>query len=100
MQFIVMGYDGDDEFAMDRRMAAREAHLKLFGEMHANGLFLFGAALLSDDGKMVGSMIVCDFPSQQELEAQWLAREPYVRGDVWRRIEIKRAAVPPLLLQK
>ena len=100
MQFIVTGYDGADEGALERRMAAREAHLKLFRETHAKGVFLFGSAILDEAGKMVGSLIVCDFPSREELESQWLNHEPYVVGDVWRRIEITRAQVPPFLVNK
>lgn len=31
MQFIVTGYDGNDDKALERRMNAREAHLLTFG---------------------------------------------------------------------
>lgn len=100
MQFIVFGYDGADEGALARRMAVREAHLKLFREMHAKGVFLFGSALLAEDGKMVGSMIVCDFASRTELEENWLNTEPYIQGNVWQKIEVHRAQVPPFLVEK
>lgn len=100
MQFLVTGYDGTDERALERRLAVREAHLKSFRERCEQGTFLFGSAILSDEGKMIGSLIVCEFPSRQDLEDQWLKSEPYVTGDVWRRIEISRAKVPEFLLQK
>ena len=100
MQFIVLGYDGSDDQAMDRRLAVREAHLQGFKEKIEKGIFLFGSAILNDEGKMAGSMIVCDFPSQQALEEQWLNDEPYVTGDVWKKIEIKKAQVPPFLLER
>jgi uncharacterized protein len=100
MQFIVLGYDGTDEGALERRMAVREDHLKLFRETVAKGKFLFGSAILSDEGKMIGSLIVCDFPSREALEEEWLKSEPYVVGDVWRRIEITRAQVPPFLTEQ
>lgn len=100
MQFIVLGYDGQDEDALARRLAAREAHLKGFKEKVEQGVFLFGSALLNEEGKMIGSMIVCDFPSREALHAEWLDQEPYVTGDVWRKIEISRAQVPPFLLEK
>lgn len=100
MQFIVTGYDGADEAAMDRRMAAREAHLKLFRETYEKGTFLFGSAILNEEGRMIGSMIVCDFPSRKALEEEWLNSEPYVVGDVWRRVEIVQAQVPSFLTEK
>jgi uncharacterized protein len=97
MHFLVLAYDGTDEAARDRRLAARAAHLALFQEMVEKGVFLFGTAILDEAGAMVGSMIVCDFPSQAELESQWLSHEPYVVGDVWRKVEVLPAQVPPFL---
>jgi hypothetical protein len=55
---------------------------------------LFGAALLDDQGKMVGSVLLCEFASRDELN-QWLNEEPYVNGDVWRKIEIQECKVGP-----
>ena len=94
MQFIVTAYDGTDEKALERRLAVREAHLKSARQMFASGKWLFAAGILNDDGKMIGSMIVCDFPSRGELE-QWLKEEPYVVGDVWKQINVNRAQVAP-----
>jgi len=93
MQFIVLGYDGTDDKALDRRLAAREAHLKLAKEMFGDGKWLYAAAILDEVGKMIGSMIVCDFPSRRELEEEWLKSEPYVIGRVWQGIEVNRAQV-------
>jgi len=95
MQFIVTGHDGDDDKALERRLAAREAHLKSAKEMYENGRWLYAVAILNDDGKMAGSVIVCDFPSREALEEQWLKNEPYVTGDVWKKIEITRGQVAP-----
>jgi uncharacterized protein len=100
MQFLVMAYDGTDEAALDRRMAAREAHLRQFKERYDQGEFIFGSAILDEAGKMIGSIIVCEFDSRQVLDEEWLKTEPYVTGDVWRKIEIIRAQVPPFLLDR
>lgn len=100
MQFMVIGYDGRDEEAPARRTAAREDHLKSFQELYAKGTILFGSAILNDEGSMIGSMIICDFPSQSDLEEQWLKHEPYVTGQVWQKIKINKAQVPPFLLNK
>jgi len=59
----------------------------LFGEM------IFD--ILIGTGKMIGLMMVCDFPSRAELEKQWLKNEPYIVGNVWKKIEINRAQIAP-----
>jgi uncharacterized protein len=93
MQFIVLGYDGTDEKALERRMAARAAHLKNAERMHQSGRWLYAGAILSEAGTMCGSFIVCDYPSRQALEEEWLNSEPYMVGNVWQRVEITRAQV-------
>ncbi len=93
MQFIVTGTDGTDAGALDRRMAVRQAHLETAKKMKESGKWLYAAAILDDQGDMCGSMIVCDFESEQALKSQWLDSEPYVTGKVWETVEIKRAAV-------
>jgi len=100
MQFIVDALDGTDEKALERRMAVRDAHLKLAKEMFDEGRWLFAAGILSDAGKMIGSMIVCDFESREALQEQWLSREPYILGDVWSKIDIHRAQVAPFQPKK
>jgi uncharacterized protein YciI len=99
MQFIVIAYDGTDEKALERRLAVREAHLKSAKEMFDSGKWLYAAGILDDAGKMIGSMIVCDFPSREELE-EWLKEEPYVVGNVWKKINVNRAQVAPLCVNK
>ncbi len=94
MQFLLIARDGADDEALDRRMAAREQHIELGDQMRANGRMLYGGALLSEAGQMIGSMLVLDFPSREELDA-WLKVEPYVLGDVWREVDIQPFRVGP-----
>ncbi|MCF2527334.1 YciI family protein [Yinghuangia soli] len=94
MQFLLIAFDGVDEGAAGRRLAAREAHIELGDEMVAAGRMLFGTAILDDEGRMIGSMLVLDFPSRAELDA-WFAVEPYVTGKVWERVDIRPCAVGP-----
>jgi uncharacterized protein YciI len=98
MQFILIAYDGSDEGALDRRLAVRAAHLESARKLVADGKWLYAAGILDDDGKMIGSMILCDFPSREALQDEWLKNEPYVTGNVWEKITIQRANVPPFLL--
>ncbi len=94
MQFLVMGYDGTDDKAWERRKNAREEHLKLGNQMKANGELLFAGAILNENEQMAGSIMVCEFLSEKELH-QWLEIEPYVVEGVWKKWEIKRFRVGP-----
>lgn len=92
MQFLVIGKDGKDKKAEDRRMAVRSAHLKLGDKMEKAGSRWYGCAILNDKGKMIGSMAVMDFRSKKDLD-EWLKSEPYVVGGVWKTIEVHKCDV-------
>lgn len=92
MQFLIIGKDGKDEKAGERRLAAREEHLKLGDQMEASGDRWYGCALLDDNGKMIGSMAVLDLPSVKELQ-EYLSKEPYILGKVWQTVEVYKCNV-------
>ncbi len=94
MQFLLLAYDATDADALNRRMATREAHLELVKVNQAKGHAKFGAALLDDTGKMIGSMMVLDYPDRASLDA-WLADEPYVTQKVWDKIDITPCKIAP-----
>lgn len=94
MQFLVTGHDGDDAGAAERRAAARSEHLARVAVSVADGSLLFATALLDDAGQMIGSVMVLDFPTRTDLDG-WLATEPYVTGDVWRKIDVRSTRVAP-----
>lgn len=97
MQYIVTGYDGTDEKAIDRRLDAREEHLKGVEKRFRAGEHLYAAALLDETGKMIGSLMVVEYPSREELD-KWLENEPYIIGKVWEKVEIKPCSVAPLFM--
>jgi uncharacterized protein YciI len=99
MQFLVFGYDGKDEKALERRMANREAHMAGVVKMKEQGNAIYGIAMLDEQEKMIGSVMVMDFPSRADVDA-WLKVEPYVTGKVWAKVEVFLAKVPPLFLSK
>ncbi len=99
MQFIIIAYDGTDEGALQRRMEVRDAHLQAAQKMYENGKLLYAAGIFDDNGRMAGSMMICDFPSRQKLDL-WLKTEPYVTGNVWKDIKINRAQVAPFCANK
>ena len=92
MQFLVIGKDGTDEKAMERRLAVRQAHLDLGEKMRQSGNRWYGALLWDDNHNMIGSMAVMDFPSEKELQ-EWLNHEPYVTGNVWKSVEVLKCNV-------
>ena len=67
MQYIVIGYDGTDEKAMDRRLAVREEHLASVKKRFEAGEHLYGAAILDDEGKMIGSVMVVEYRQGKNL---------------------------------
>lgn len=94
MPYLVLGYDGDDDKALERRLAVREAHIKLGDKLRDEGKVLYGVAMLDDNKKMVGSVYIMNMDSKEELD-KWLEEEPYVKGEVWKKIEITECAVGP-----
>ena len=88
MQFILTAFDGTDPEAPDRRMAVRQEHLDKIAVLKKSGEFLFGGAILSDEGKMIGSMILYEFPDREALDKR-LKNEPYITAGVWKKIEIR-----------
>jgi len=93
LQFIVIAHDAKDEGALERRLSVREEHLAFAAQMFESGKWLFASALLDDEGKMNGSVIACEFPSEKELREEWLDKEAYVLGNVWKDIKIRKAKV-------
>jgi uncharacterized protein YciI len=88
MQFILIAYDGTDTDALARRMKVREEHLAKIEIMKASGEFVAGGAILDDGGKMIGSMIVYEFPDRAMLDER-LKDEPYFTQNVWEKVEIR-----------
>ncbi len=87
----MLGFDGHDDGAPTRRQAARPHHIARGDELFAQGNLWYGAAITDDDGNMTGSMYMVDFADRNALD-EWLATEPYVVGDVWRTIEVRRCS--------
>jgi uncharacterized protein YciI len=88
MQFLVVAKDGTDDEAIERRRRVRPTHLEAIAPLVEAGNVLVGGAMLSEDGEMIGSMLLVDFPDRAAVDA-WLAADPYVTGDVWREVEVR-----------
>lgn len=92
MQFLIIGKDGKDKKATERRLAVREAHLALGDKMEKEGTRWYGCVVTDEGDNMIGSMAVMDFPSEKELK-RWLKTEPYVKGKVWKTVEVYKCSV-------
>ena len=87
MQFMIVAYDGQDEGALNRRLAVRDSHIAGAIALKNAGNLIAGGAILEDAERMIGSTIYVDFASRADLD-DWLQQDPYVIGDVWRDITI------------
>jgi len=82
--FVLMCIDHPG--ALDRRMAAREAHLAYVRERLA--LVKLAGPLLDDAGEMAGSMFIMEAPDKAAVEA-FTAADPYQLAGVFARVEVR-----------
>jgi len=87
-QYVIIAHDGTDEKALERRMNIRPFHLDGAKKLKENGNFVVGGAMLDDNGKMIGSVMIVQFETEADLR-QWEATEPYIVDGVWVKYEIK-----------
>ncbi len=95
--YTLIGRDGTDSQAPERRQHARTAHLEGMKALKAAGHLLMAAALTNEAGAMVGSVLTLSFPDEAALN-DWLETEPYLLDDVWKSVEVMHCQVAPLFL--
>jgi uncharacterized protein len=88
--FIAQDHPG----SLDKRMAARGAHLERLNQLQAQGRMLLAGpfpAIESDNpgpAGFTGSLIVAEFPSQADAQ-RWADADPYVAAGVYASVQIK-----------
>lgn len=87
-QYLVTAYDYSNDGALQHRMSVRPHHLDGVKELKANGNYVIGGAILNDEGNMIGSVMIVQFETDEELQA-WQLREPYISQKVWETVDIK-----------
>lgn len=92
MQYLITAFDGTDPDALSRRLATRQAHISVGDKYRSSGNHLYAAAILNDNGQMIGSSMVVEFNSRDELD-NWLKEEPYITEKVWDKIDIRPCKV-------
>jgi len=87
-QYIITGYDYTDEGALYRRMTVRQHHLDNLKHLKETNNYILGGAVLNDDGKMIGSVMIMQFETEEGLEA-WKQGEIYITEKIWESVDIK-----------
>lgn len=95
MGYAIIAWDGEDEEAPQRRVAARDRHLAVITEWAADGRLAFGVPLFTPGWRPVGSLMLLEVPDRAGLDA-YLAAEPFAAGEVWKRIETHPFRIAPL----
>lgn len=86
-QFLIQAIDHTDENALQRRLSVREQHLNRMKEEKEKNVFITGGALLDNDKRMIGSVIILNLPDEESVR-NWVAADPYVKNQVWNEISI------------
>ena len=92
MLYAIIGHDVPD--SLDKRMAARPAHLARLQALQEEGRLLlagpFPAVDAIDPGAagFTGSLIVAEFASLQAAQ-EWAASDPYAAAGVYRQISVQ-----------
>ena len=84
MQFAIKGIDGENK--LEKRMEVRPRHLENLSKI--TGKVICAGGLLTEEGKMKGSLMVMDFESRAMLD-DYLASEPYITEGVWEKVEVE-----------
>ena len=87
MLFIVIAKDGTDEGAGKRRRKVREDHLKAVKPAVENGFLQLGGALLDPTGDMIGSVMLFDAATEEEVR-DFVKNDVYTKSGVWQTFEI------------
>lgn len=87
-QYLVTAYDYKDDGALQRRLDVRPHHLDNIKKLQAGNNFVVGGAILNDEGQMIGSSMIVQFETDEEMEA-WKSNDPYVLQKVWETVDVK-----------
>lgn len=92
MWYAIISEDQAD--SLDRRLAARPAHLARLQALQDEGRLLLAGphpAIDSDDpgsAGFTGSLVVAEFDSLEAAQA-WAGADPYIDADVYAKVSVK-----------
>jgi uncharacterized protein YciI len=87
-QYLITAYDYAADGAPKHRMDVRPHHLDGAKTLKEKGNYVIGGAMLNEEGKMMGSVMILQFENEEELET-WKREEPYITQKVWESVDIK-----------
>lgn len=87
MQFTIIARDDTAAGTLEKRLANRDMHLERIHALKAEGTIIDGGAMLDAEGRMIGSIVLCEVPDRAALDAL-IADEIYYRQGVWKDIDI------------
>ncbi|MDB5008224.1 MAG: hypothetical protein JWP45_2617 [Mucilaginibacter sp.] len=87
-QYLITAYDYTDTEALQRRMNVRPHHLDEAKALKESGNYVLGGAILNDEGKMIGSVMILQFETEEGLAA-WKQNEPYITQQIWESVDVK-----------
>jgi len=91
MWYVIYSHDLDG--SLERRQAARAAHLARLQELLGQGRLLLAGPRPAIDAEdpgpagFLGSLVVARFDSLQDAQA-WAEADPYVAAGVYQRVEV------------
>ncbi|MFC5741265.1 YciI family protein [Dyella tabacisoli] len=92
MWFAIIAQDVAE--SLEKRMAARPAHLARLDQLQNEGRMLLAGPFPAIESEnpgpagFTGSLIVAEFPSQADAET-WAKADPYVAAGVYQQVSIK-----------
>jgi uncharacterized protein len=101
MLYLVIAKDGTDADAPARWQAVRAEHLEKAKGAVELGIIMLGGALLNKEGGMIGSGMLLEAASEEEVWA-FLKRDVYFTGKVWQHFEVypfRKAVQSPKLAE-
>lgn len=98
MAYAIVAFDAEDKDAMSRRMAVRDRHLGVIEGWARDGRLALAVPLFPEAGGPTGSLIVLDVPSQEGVD-DYLSKEPFAAGDVWKQRTVFPMRIAPLPYQ-
>ncbi|MDB4902415.1 MAG: hypothetical protein JWQ63_1696 [Mucilaginibacter sp.] len=87
-QYLITAYDYTDTGALQRRMNVRPHHLDGVKELKEKGNYIVGGAILNDEEKMIGTVMLLQFETEDALDS-WKQSEPYITQKIWESVDIK-----------
>lgn len=92
MFYVIYGEDGPD--SLDKRLAARPAHLERLHKLQESGRLLLAGPCPAIDNEdpgpagFTGSVIVAEFASLEEAKS-WADADPYIKEGVYTKVTVK-----------